>query len=248
MDKGYYIEYFKLEREHWWFRARKKIISSHIESFCGNSKFTILNIGAATGASSEMLSAFGDVTSLEFDKDCCEFVKQQTGQELICASITELPFEDESFDIVCAFDVVEHVSDHQKAMLEMTRVCRKSGMVFCTVPAFMFLWSHHDVVNHHERRYTLKKLKSIIPNNGKVMFASYFNTLLFLPISVFRIFDKIFKPKFVRHDAGSDFSVIKNSMIDRLFYRVMLADNFFIQRKISLPFGVSILLSFSKKD
>src|SRR5690242_8960201 len=107
MDKGYYVEYYRLEREHWWFRARKNIIFNHIRSLTSSRDLKILNIGAATSASSEMLSYFGEVTSLEYDKDCCEFVKRMSGKEFICASITELPFADGSFDLVCAFDVIE---------------------------------------------------------------------------------------------------------------------------------------------
>jgi SAM-dependent methyltransferase len=246
MDKQYYLEYYDLERNHWWFRARRKIISNYIRKIAVKPALRILNIGAATGASSDMLSAFGNVTSLEYDKECCEFVKKTTGQDLICASITDLPFENNMFDLVCAFDVVEHVSDHKKAVSEMQRVCAPSGYIVCTVPAFMFLWSHHDVVNHHIRRYTLKNFTQLFTGKGKVTFHSYFNTLLFAPIALFRLFDRLFKPAFVRKDAGSDFSIVKNKFIDSFFYRVMSIDNFFIKRNISLPFGISILLSCQK--
>jgi SAM-dependent methyltransferase len=245
MDKTYYLEYYRLEREHWWFRARRKILSEYIKSLAvQNAK--ILNIGAATGASSEMLSAFGNVTSLEYDKECCEFVKKTTGSEFICASITALPFENESFDVVCAFDVVEHISDDRKAVMEMQRVCKNTGYIVCTVPAYMFLWSHHDTVNHHQRRYILSEFRKLFGSGGNIRYSGYFNALLFLPIAAFRLIDKIFKFQFVRHGSGSDFTVINSSAFSRLCYRIMSSENYFISRKISLPFGLSILLSFQK--
>jgi SAM-dependent methyltransferase len=243
MDKAYYSDYFHLERNHWWFLARRKILHDYVDSLAKGKRLRILNVGAATGASSEMLAEFGEVTSIEYDKDCCEFVQRNLNREFICASITDLPFEDHSFDLVCAFDVVEHVGDHEKAIDEMFRVCNIDGDVLCTVPAYMFLWSHHDVVNQHCRRYTKKNFRSLFSKKGKIQFTSYFNTILFIPIALFRFFDRLFKPKFVRKDAGSDFSVTKNKMLDSIFYRIMLADNFFIRARIALPFGVSVLLS-----
>jgi len=92
-----------------------------------------------------MLEKFGDVTSIEYDEDCCQFLNEVLHIPALQGSITELEFEDNSFDLVCAFDVIEHVEDDSKAASEMLRVCKKDGLVFATVPAFMLLWSEHDV-------------------------------------------------------------------------------------------------------
>jgi ubiquinone/menaquinone biosynthesis C-methylase UbiE len=73
----------------------------------------------------------------------------------------ELPFKDEEFDLICAFDVIEHVEDDLLGIREMKRVCKNEGLMVLTVPAYMFLWSHHDEVNQHYRRYTLKNLKNL---------------------------------------------------------------------------------------
>ncbi len=244
MDKAYYLEYYTLERNHWWFRARLNIIELLIGSLTtGNKK--ILNVGAATGATSIMLQKYGDVTSLEYDKDCCEFTSSKTGLEIINGSITELPFENNTFDFVCAFDVIEHVEDHQKAAQELIRTCKPGGYIFCTVPAYQFLWSKHDEVNQHFRRYRLRDFSNLFQGISHI-YKGYFNFFLFPMIAILRLSDKILKLNSIRKDAGSDFSIIKNTTLNSLFFKIMNAEIFFIKKRISLPFGVSILFSAQK--
>jgi 2-polyprenyl-3-methyl-5-hydroxy-6-metoxy-1,4-benzoquinol methylase len=175
VNKDYYAEYFKLERTHWWFKVREKIIEDVIKKHISTGgDFSILNIGAATGRTSEMLSKYGVVTSLEYDEDCCVFTRQKLNIPIIHGSILELPFADNSFDLVCAFDVIEHVADDSLGVREMERVCKSTGNIFITVPAFAGLWSHHDVVNQHFRRYRMPQILNLFRslNNGRVVFKS----------------------------------------------------------------------------
>ena len=79
MDQRFYQEYFKLEREGWWFKARLSILENYCKDMITNPDMKILNVGAATGATSEMLSKYGKVTSLEYDEFCCKFLKEKTG-------------------------------------------------------------------------------------------------------------------------------------------------------------------------
>src|ERR1700754_4006597 len=112
MQADYYKEYYELERTNWWFTARKQILRDQlIRLFPRQKNLKILNVGAALGASTILLQEFGEVVSIEYSKDCCDFVNQNLGLHFIHGSITELPFENNSFDLVCAFDVVEHVQD-----------------------------------------------------------------------------------------------------------------------------------------
>ena len=248
MDRLYYREYYTLEREHWWFRARSNILSAQLAEMVGrlHSRPTILNIGAALGASSEMLSRYGDVTSVEYDKECCDFVRQHAGQHFINASITELPFKSGCFDIVCAFDVIEHVQDDARAVLEMIRVCRPRGVVAVTVPAFKLLWSHHDEVNHHQRRYRLPALKDLFQGPGQPILASYFNVALFPPIAGLRAITRLVPQSWIRRGAGSDFTLVNNRWLDGLFYRVLNSETAWLRRGGTFPFGVSAFLSWRK--
>ncbi len=252
MNKDYYKEYYHLEREHWWFKARSKIIETHTKKLVeGFTDTNILNVGVATGATSKMLSKFGEVTSLEYDKDCCLFLKEQLNFDVIQGSVTELPFENQSFDLVCAFDVIEHVSDDSLALNEMVRVCKPGGRILVTVPAFMSLWSEHDEINHHFRRYTKKSLQHLFEQSdqGHINYISYFNSILFLPIYLTRRVSNLLSSKKNKKAAlKSDFSKFKTGALNNILYNIFLAENFVLKKNKSFPAGVSILLSWVKKS
>ena len=249
MEKNYYKEYYHLERSHWWFCARGEILLSHLKRvFKGRANIRILNIGVATGRSSELLMQLGDVTSVEFDKDCYEFSRDVVQIPIVQGSILDLEFPDNTFDLVCAFDVIEHVEDDAKAVSEMHRVCKKGGVMCVTVPAFMFLWSEHDVVNHHFRRYTSSILRGLFLDKNEPVFHTYFNFWLFFPIAAFRILAKILplKKKQASEETASDFSVGKGGFLNSLFYHIFKSENAFLKHFIKLPVGVSILSTWRK--
>jgi len=250
MDKNYYKEYFRLERNHWWFKIRGRIILLLIDKNFGYSpkkSLKVLNIGAATGKTSEILSKYGEVTSLEFDADCCIFAKNELGLDIINGSILALPFPDDSFDLVCAFDVIEHVENDLLAISEMKRVCKKGGMLTVTVPAFMSLWSHHDIVNQHYRRYTQTNLiKLFTANELNYNKLTYYNTLLFIPIYIFRVLSKLVPEKWIRSGAGSDATITsENGLFNTLMEKVFSLE-LYLLKFLKFPFGVSIYLSSKK--
>jgi SAM-dependent methyltransferase len=248
MDARYYVEYFALEREHWWFRARRNILAAQVAKLTAGTggRARILNVGAALGASTDMLSSYGRVVSLEYEKDCCEFVARKFGSTFVNASITELPFPAESFDLVCAFDVIEHVADDLLAVRELMRVCKPGGAVAVTVPAFMLLWSHHDVVNHHHRRYRVRQLMRLFGSSGRVVYASYFNSLLFPIIVAVRVAAKALPGRWIRRGAGSDFTLVSNSAVDAFCYRILDTENIWLRRGWRVPFGVSAFLAWRR--
>lgn len=248
MDKIYYEEYFDLERKHWWFRARKEIIDSVLKAHVPGSSNKVLNIGAATGETTRWLSAYGPVTSVEFEKDCCAFVKQKLDLDFIPASITDLPFAENSFDLIASFDVIEHVEDHIQATAEMIRACKPGGVIAITVPAFKFMWSKHDDINHHKRRYRLKELMILFDKHrGEIIYKSYFNTFLFLPVAFTRVLANIFPFMVRRKGSGSDFSYSGGTVASFLFFRLMKSEKKILERGWSFPFGISLILLFRKE-
>lgn len=241
MDKQYYKEYAELEKSHWWFTARLKILERLFKrSIAKKSEgLKILNAGVASGMTSIMLQQFGDVTSLEYDKDCCDYLINEVGLEVTNGSLTALPYESNSFDVVCAFDVIEHIEDHALAMSEINRVLKTGGTTFITVPAYNFLWSEHDEINHHMRRYTKKTLLSVL-TKFKVQYVSYFNFFLFPPVVVARFLHNILSIFKKKKALKSDFETYKsNSIVNKILYRTFLSERSLLG-KVHLPFGVSI--------
>lgn len=249
MTPEYYKEYYDLERSNWWFTARLEILKSQIEiMFPHKNDLNILNIGVATGATSQMLEMFGKVKSIEYDEVCFNFVKEKLQIDIEQGTILDIQFPENSFDLVCAFDVVEHVEDDQLAVKEMIRVCKSKGFVFVTVPAFMDLWSKHDEINYHFKRYTSKTLLPLFNSNtGNIIYHSYFNTILFLPIYLVRWISNKFPKLFKRDGSGSDHSMFELGFLNKVLYLIFYAENILLKKLIKLPFGVSFMLSFKKK-
>ena len=247
MDRQYAREYYELERRHWWFLVREKILNRRLSRVLGPNpgRRNVLNIGAATGRTSEMLAEFGEVTTVEFDPILCEFLRQELNIPAIQASITELPFEDGRFDLICAFDVIEHVQDHEKAAAELTRVCRPGGHVALTVPAFQSLWSHHDEINHHFRRYRTSQLQALFQGRLQLQYSSYFNSLLFVPVWLYRRLNQWVKPA-PGEGSGSDFEAFARSGIVGSILSWIFSLEIPLLDVIRFPVGVSLLHLYRK--
>lgn len=253
MEKNYYIEYYEYERKHWFFRARNKIIMDHIGRLIKEKKdIKILNVGVATGYTSVLLKQFSEnITSVEYDEDCYDFTaKNVPSIGLVKGSILELDFEENEFDLVCAFDVIEHIEDDQLGLSELERVCKQNGHVVVTVPAFMSIWSHHDVINHHFRRYKRKQLKNLFSDQSKFQYVSYFNFWLFIPVLLFRKINNVLKITENSNqdtEVGSDLQLFnKDTWTSKLLYSVFSSETGLVKRKVSLPFGVSLMASWKK--
>jgi SAM-dependent methyltransferase len=247
MEPSYYDEYYRNEREHWWFRARESILRRQMERMISAgiipSRPHILNIGAATGRSTQWLGELGDVVSLEYDGDCCRLTRERTGIEIVEGTILDLPWAGDSFDVICAFDVIEHVEDDTGAVTEMKRVCRKNGILFVTVPASPLLWSEHDEINHHVRRYRSGELKALF-RGCELLFCSGFNSLLFAPIAVHRVVRRMADSLSGARNRPlkSDFSRSQFSARNGLLEAIFKSENIWLSRGIGLPWGVSAMI------
>lgn len=245
MDPRLAREYKDHEEKHWWFRVREKIIVRSLRAHLKTTRsLRILDVGSGGGGTSRALAAFGEVTCVEPSPELFEALRQTSPFPVVHGSILELPFEDQQFDLVCAFDVVEHVEQHQQAAAELSRVCKEGGMVAITVPAFQSLWSHHDEINHHFRRYRSPQLESLFCPPLRIAYSTYFNTLLFAPIWLFRRLPRKPAPA---HSSGSDFSVLPHPLVSWFFYHLFALELKWLPRK-SFPFGVSLLQLYRKPE
>ena len=245
MNKEYVKQYAQLEREHWWFVVRQKIILYFLHKHVKTTGLRILNIGAAGGASSKWLGELGEVVSLETDILFLEQLRS-AGIDAIESSVISMPFADNSFDLVCAFDVIEHVEDDNAALAEMNRVCRKQGLLCVTVPAFQSLWGNHDVVNRHFRRYTKSTLLNRLNNlaGTSLLEMAYFNSLLFVPVFFARKISSLL-PR--RHkEEKADFTLFKTTGAGNKILKKIFSLELSILPKFKIPFGVSLLAVLKK--
>lgn len=246
MDSALVADYGRLEQTHWWFVVRRRILEQvlgqHAAALPG--KCRILNIGAASGFSSQWLFRFGTVTSVENDAAFLGHL-QKTGQPVVEASAEKLPFPDNAFDRVCAFDVLEHLNDDQLAFREMVRVCKPGGLIFVAVPAGSGLWSPHDDVNGHRRRYSLYSLRRLSASLPcKEIRSSYFNTLLYLPIALVRKYQRLFRRK--ESLSQSDFAYYRGSSLINAILKWIFSLEVRWLKKRRFPFGVSLMLLVQK--
>lgn len=248
MDKNYYTQYFNFERNHWWFKVRNKILLKLIQKYNKIHSPEILNIGAATGYSSELLEKTGRVVSVENDAETCQYVKSELNLDMVQTSILDLPFNDNSFDVVCAFDVIEHVEDPDTAVKEMLRVCRNNGLLVISLPAFQFLWSEHDEINHHYKRYRLCEIKKMFTDRPAArVFTSYFNFFLFSPIAFLRIVSRIFRSKKRENkQLKSDFERFNNGFLNKILYFIFNIETSLMSIGVSFFTGVSLVAVYRK--
>jgi SAM-dependent methyltransferase len=182
MERVVYDRMAELDGRHWWYTARRRILTDLIARKVRPPKDArILEIGCGTGHNLEMLQGFGRADGIEIDPAARSLAEQRLGRRIGTAPLPALTgVEDGAYDLVAILDVLEHVEEDRAALESMAAKLKPGGKILITVPAHPWMWSAHDEVNHHKRRYTRKTLKKVIGEAGlQVEMLSWFNSLLF---------------------------------------------------------------------
>jgi SAM-dependent methyltransferase len=227
---------FRVEQSHWWHIGRRKILAGFVEEICRqvtDRRPRILDVGCGTGANLLMLSKYGDAEGVDVSEDALAFCRERGLDKVRLGAGEELPYEDATFDLVTAFDVVEHMDDDLAGLREMRRVLRPGGRVLLFVPTFMFLWGVQDDVSHHRRRYRLPELQRVLEEAGFEMErATYANITFFLPILLVR---KLMRLTGIKTESENKITI---SALNGVLGRVFGAESWLL-RYMNLPFGVS---------
>jgi SAM-dependent methyltransferase len=236
MERAIYDQMRVLQQDHWWFAARREILAAEIRRLRLPDPAQILEAGCGPGGNLAMLQRFGEVAAIEPDEESRAYAAERNGVDVRAGLLPQTaPDFGRPFDLVAAFDVIEHVPDDAGAVARLGEYLKPGGFMITTVPAYGWMWSEHDAAHHHQRRYDLKAYRRLFENAGlKVRRASHFNTLLFPPIAAVRL------AKNAAGRSGGDDTMPSpavNGVLKTVFglERGLLA-------AADLPFGVSILL------
>jgi SAM-dependent methyltransferase len=246
MQSHTYPLMYEVEGSHWWFVGRRAILESFLKQIVEkmrtpHSALRILDVGCGTGANLEMLGKFGAASGVDVSADALEFCRKRGLSEVKQGLAEELPFADESFDLVTALDVVEHLDDDVAGLKEMHRVLRKGGQTLIFVPAFMFLWGVQDDVSNHRIRYTKKQITERLRQAGfEIERVTYANFTFFAPILAGRTLMKLTG---VKPESENNVNV---SALNPILGKFFGAERFWLE-KFNFPFGVSIVVVARKK-
>lgn len=218
MNKNLYEIFFHIQKKHWWFVARKKIVVDFIIRYLPEaSNPKILDIGCGSGYMLNTLETIGQVSGMDMSDDAIGFSKEIFSGGVMKGFLpANIPYPKNYFDIVVALDVIEHVEDDIGSLVSLRTHMTDGAKIIITVPANMYLWSEHDVVNEHKRRYNMQELKTKLLASGfAIEKISYYNTLLFPLALCVRTFNNLLKRK-----AESDMEVpspLVNSLLRNIF-------------------------------
>ena len=184
MDRDYELQTHRAEDRHWWYRGRRKVLARVFAELDLPHSARILDAGCGSGRNMVELSRLGTATGVELSETSVILARERAVGEVIEGSVLEMPFGTNSFDLAVSLDVIEHLDQHLEALRELRRVVAPGGALLVTVPAYGWLWSGHDEINHHFRRYTRRSLQRVAQQAGwQQVRTTYFNSLL-LPVAI----------------------------------------------------------------
>lgn len=227
--------------DYWWYRVRSELLRVALERFVPASP-RILDVGSADGPSVGWLPTDGSLVSLDIDPRGL----QRGG---VCGSVLQLPFRDEAFDVVTAFDVIEHCAPESQVMNQLRRVLVPGGRLLASVPAYQWAWSQHDVDNGHHRRYTRRRLVSAFESAGfGVDRVTYAFASVFPLFAAERLARRVRERATARTAAGpADVVSVPDvaGPVERLLTALSRVDEHLLAAH-DLPFGSSLFIAATK--
>jgi SAM-dependent methyltransferase len=220
---------------HWWYRGRRRVLRAAIDRLPLAPRARLLDAGCGSGRMLDELARYGRVTGVDLSSEAVA-ASRARGHEVVRAAIEAMPFADGTFDLVSCLDVIEHTPDDRATLAELRRVTRPGGLLVATVPAYQSLWSWHDEVNRHYRRYDGPRLRAAARAAGWDLVAdTHFNALLLAPAAAVRLAQR----RRTSH-AHSDLA-LSPPALDRLLELPLRLESRAVAAGARLPAGLSLL-------
>lgn len=222
--------------DYWWYRARAELLQVILASFAG-SPSRVLDVGSADGPSVGWLRGRQRV---QVDVD----PRGLTPGSGVRGSALALPFADRSFDVVGAFDVLEHCEPEKTAIDELARVLDVGGRLLLSVPAYEWAWTEHDVRAGHYRRYTRRRLLDTVQGAGlEVQRCTYMFGAVFPLFAAERLARRLRRAS----PEGAQTLPSVSSTTDRALMRLCALDRRLL-RRVDLPFGSSVVVAATRRS
>jgi SAM-dependent methyltransferase len=238
MDRNYELQTHQAEDRHWWYRGRRRVLDAVISGLALGPQTRILDAGCGSGRNMLDLARYGEVTGIELSDTSVALACERHTGEVLQGSILDMPFTTDSFDLAVCLDVVEHLQDDRQALSELRRVVAPGGSLLVTVPAYERLWSTHDEINHHHRRYNRRTLLQAAEDAGwKCSLTTHFNSLLLPIAALLRALDRL-------HTNTAESSLdlwIPPAPINSLLQLPLNLEADLIKRGLHIPAGLSLL-------
>lgn len=246
-DDYYWLH--KIEDNHFWFKARRKIIKILFDKYAtdkinSNNVSKLLEVGCGTGGNLKMFSKYKnlEVTGGEMSLNYLRFIKNNIPAiSLVQIDATALPYKD-YFDIICAFDVIEHIDNDHAVINATCDALTDNGVFLITVPQHNWLWSAYDKKALHKRRYSKKDLiEKLTKASFKISYCGSFMFTL-LPVMLLHRFTKKNK---INEGEKNEFTM--SNTLNAVLYLFMKFDIFLIKNGMILPWGGSLIVIARKK-
>lgn len=193
------------------------------------------------------LASYGKPEGVDIDEEAVGYCHERGLLDVSLGEATRLPFDDDTFDLVTALDVIEHLDDDVAALREIRRVLRPGAHVLVTVPAHRFMWGDQDEVNMHKRRYVAAEIRDRLTATGfEPLRVSYINALMFPPIAAVRLIRRLQHRLWPPTEYRSDFRYPAPGPLNFLLAAIFGAEAPIV-RRVNIPFGVSIMALARKR-
>ena len=239
MEKAEYKVIFDQEDNYWWYLGLRNLTFGYLNKITPfDNRSRLLDCGCGTGGLLERCKQYKAI-GMDISEEAMKYCKLRGLKKIAKASVGDIPFKNNSFDIITSMDVLYHnrVVNDLKALKEFHNILDNGGFLFLNLPAYDFLKSTHDEVVHTRQRYTLMDVRGKVKKAGfEIEMISYRNAFLFLPALLVRLIKK----KFKQQNKGRSDLKTTPGILNKLFTLILLVENKLILSGVKFPFGLSI--------